>query len=240
MQVFPPETSQEKLYGSAVSSIVEEVLEGFNCTIFACASPLLHRGQGFGGGRRLSAHRTRSSTSSARCCDWPADPLLPRPAFAAHPCDVRRWPDGHGQDAHDDWGPGGGAGGGGGCHPARHPPDLCLPGRPGLRVHRQVLLPGAVQRGDHRPAGRGRRGAQGALRARRHGGVLAAPRASKTGGPSHAARPEALMPPCKGCRALQRLPLPARHLPRCLRAAFWSDAAPRPPPTLYTTFTPGA
>lgn len=34
-QVFPPDTTQEKLYGSAISSIVEEVLEGFNCTIFA-------------------------------------------------------------------------------------------------------------------------------------------------------------------------------------------------------------
>ncbi|PRW51062.1 125 kDa kinesin-related -like [Chlorella sorokiniana] len=34
-KVFPPDTTQEKLYGSAISSIVEEVLEGFNCTIFA-------------------------------------------------------------------------------------------------------------------------------------------------------------------------------------------------------------
>lgn len=34
-QVFPPDTTQEKLYGSAIASIVEEVLEGFNCTIFA-------------------------------------------------------------------------------------------------------------------------------------------------------------------------------------------------------------
>jgi hypothetical protein len=42
LQVFPPDTSQEKLYSSAVSSIVEEVLEGFNCTIFACALPLVH------------------------------------------------------------------------------------------------------------------------------------------------------------------------------------------------------
>ncbi|KAI7844763.1 hypothetical protein COHA_001645 [Chlorella ohadii] len=34
-KVFPHDTTQEKLYGSAIASIVEEVLEGFNCTIFA-------------------------------------------------------------------------------------------------------------------------------------------------------------------------------------------------------------
>ncbi len=33
--MFPHDTTQEKLYGSAIASIVEEVLEGFNCTIFA-------------------------------------------------------------------------------------------------------------------------------------------------------------------------------------------------------------
>ena len=35
MQVFAPESGQERLYTQAVSPIVEEVLEGFNCTIFA-------------------------------------------------------------------------------------------------------------------------------------------------------------------------------------------------------------
>ena len=34
-QVFAPDTTQERLYSTAVASIVEEVLEGFNCTIFA-------------------------------------------------------------------------------------------------------------------------------------------------------------------------------------------------------------
>lgn len=36
LQVFGPDTTQERLYSTAVSSIVTEVLEGFNCTIFAC------------------------------------------------------------------------------------------------------------------------------------------------------------------------------------------------------------
>ena len=35
LQVFAPESGQERLYTQAVSPIVEEVLEGFNCTIFA-------------------------------------------------------------------------------------------------------------------------------------------------------------------------------------------------------------
>ena len=35
LQVFAPDTTQERLYSTAVASIVEEVLEGFNCTIFA-------------------------------------------------------------------------------------------------------------------------------------------------------------------------------------------------------------
>ena len=34
-QVFAPDTTQERLYATAVSGMVEEVLEGFNCTIFA-------------------------------------------------------------------------------------------------------------------------------------------------------------------------------------------------------------
>ncbi|KAL4437763.1 hypothetical protein ABPG77_005675 [Micractinium sp. CCAP 211/92] len=34
-KVFGPDTTQERLYATAVSSIVTEVLEGFNCTIFA-------------------------------------------------------------------------------------------------------------------------------------------------------------------------------------------------------------
>ncbi|KAL4443980.1 hypothetical protein ABPG75_011717 [Micractinium tetrahymenae] len=34
-KVFGPDTTQERLYSTAVSSIVTEVLEGFNCTIFA-------------------------------------------------------------------------------------------------------------------------------------------------------------------------------------------------------------
>jgi hypothetical protein len=37
-QVFAPESGQEKLYTQAIAPIVEEVLEGFNCTIFACAA----------------------------------------------------------------------------------------------------------------------------------------------------------------------------------------------------------
>lgn len=35
LQVFDPETGQAKLYKMAIAPIVEEVLEGFNCTIFA-------------------------------------------------------------------------------------------------------------------------------------------------------------------------------------------------------------
>jgi Cdc6-like AAA superfamily ATPase len=34
-QVFDPDSGQEKLYRMAIKPIVEEVLEGFNCTIFA-------------------------------------------------------------------------------------------------------------------------------------------------------------------------------------------------------------
>lgn len=33
--MFDPETGQAKLYKMAIAPIVEEVLEGFNCTIFA-------------------------------------------------------------------------------------------------------------------------------------------------------------------------------------------------------------
>lgn len=35
IQVFDPDSSQAKLYRMAIKPIVEEVLEGFNCTIFA-------------------------------------------------------------------------------------------------------------------------------------------------------------------------------------------------------------
>lgn len=33
--MFDPETGQAKIYKVAIAPIVEEVLEGFNCTIFA-------------------------------------------------------------------------------------------------------------------------------------------------------------------------------------------------------------
>ena len=33
--MFDPETGQAKIYKMAIAPIVEEVLEGFNCTIFA-------------------------------------------------------------------------------------------------------------------------------------------------------------------------------------------------------------
>ncbi len=35
VQVFDPDSGQAKLYRMAIKPIVEEVLEGFNCTIFA-------------------------------------------------------------------------------------------------------------------------------------------------------------------------------------------------------------
>ncbi|RYZ50300.1 MAG: hypothetical protein EOP49_14240 [Sphingobacteriales bacterium] len=35
MQCFGPESGQARLYDQAVAPIVEEVLDGFNCTIFA-------------------------------------------------------------------------------------------------------------------------------------------------------------------------------------------------------------
>ena len=35
LQVFDPDSGQAKLYKMAIAPIVEEVLEGFNCTIFA-------------------------------------------------------------------------------------------------------------------------------------------------------------------------------------------------------------
>ena len=35
MQVFGPDSQQEKVYNQAIVPIVQEVLDGFNCTIFA-------------------------------------------------------------------------------------------------------------------------------------------------------------------------------------------------------------
>ena len=35
LQVFGTDSTQERLYDGAVSPIVSEVLDGFNCTIFA-------------------------------------------------------------------------------------------------------------------------------------------------------------------------------------------------------------
>lgn len=35
LQVFGPDSQQERVYHQAISPIVTEVLEGFNCTIFA-------------------------------------------------------------------------------------------------------------------------------------------------------------------------------------------------------------
>jgi kinesin family protein 11 len=35
MQVFGPKAQQRSIYDQAIAPIVEEVLEGFNCTVFA-------------------------------------------------------------------------------------------------------------------------------------------------------------------------------------------------------------
>ena len=81
-QVFGPDTSQERLYNTAVSSIVQEVLEGFNCTIFACASGLpLHHWVCLSAAARLDVQGGAQ----------PAKPHLQRPqasSLAAIPCNA--------------------------------------------------------------------------------------------------------------------------------------------------------
>ncbi len=35
-QIFDAKASQQDVYDAAVQPLVEEVMEGFNCTVFAC------------------------------------------------------------------------------------------------------------------------------------------------------------------------------------------------------------
>lgn len=60
MQVFRPECTQKDLYGQAIEPIVKEMLEGFNCTIFAY-------GQTGTGAALPPESRSLSSIKSAGC-----------------------------------------------------------------------------------------------------------------------------------------------------------------------------
>lgn len=75
LQVFGPDTTQERLYATAVSSIVTEVLEGFNCTIFACECG----GRGPAGPCAAASSRGDNwpaATSGGACCCPPMSGLL--------------------------------------------------------------------------------------------------------------------------------------------------------------------
>ena len=57
--MFGPESGQQRLYDQAIAPIVEEVLDGFNCTIFAYGQTGTGKTYTMEGGDR------RSDTSSA-------------------------------------------------------------------------------------------------------------------------------------------------------------------------------
>lgn len=54
-QVFGPDSTQEKLFKQAIVPIVEEVLDGFNCTIFAYGQTGTGKTYTMEGGPRQSA-----------------------------------------------------------------------------------------------------------------------------------------------------------------------------------------
>lgn len=62
-QVFGPESSQEKLYNCAIATIVDEVLEGFNCTIFAYGQTGTGKTYTMEGGERSSSDGTLSEVA---------------------------------------------------------------------------------------------------------------------------------------------------------------------------------
>jgi hypothetical protein len=58
--VFGPDSLQEKVYNQAIVPIVAEVLEGFNCTIFAYGQT----GEGRAGGQELSQYAAAAKAQS--------------------------------------------------------------------------------------------------------------------------------------------------------------------------------
>jgi kinesin family member 11 len=62
-QVFGPDSTQEKLYTNAIAPIVDEVLEGFNCTIFAYGQTGTGKTYTMEGGERSSSDGTLSDVA---------------------------------------------------------------------------------------------------------------------------------------------------------------------------------
>ena len=152
-QVFDPDSTQAKLYNGAIKPIVEEVLEGFNCTIFAYGQT------GTGKTYTMEARPAASAPWCMHCADgngrtqrrrWcSAQPQAALPAAAGKRGVVQCTASssiGRCSRTSDHLGPyaggsaeqrrGGGAVRGGGRHPARHPPDILDPGRQRRGVHR--------------------------------------------------------------------------------------------------------
>ncbi len=63
VQVFGPDSTQEKLYNNAIAPIVDEVLEGFNCTIFAYGQTGTGKTYTMEGGERSSSDGTLSDVA---------------------------------------------------------------------------------------------------------------------------------------------------------------------------------
>lgn len=63
--MFGPDTSQHRLYAQAIHPIVEEVLEGFNCTIFAYGQTGTGKTFTMEGGERSSNDAANLETNSA-------------------------------------------------------------------------------------------------------------------------------------------------------------------------------
>ena len=61
IQVFGPEAGQQRLYDQAIAPIVEEVLDGFNCTIFAYGQTGTGKTHTMEGGDRGSNHGAQLS-----------------------------------------------------------------------------------------------------------------------------------------------------------------------------------
>eukprot|EP00884_Botryococcus_braunii_P002389 jgi/Botrbrau1/12150/Bobra.0186s0062.2 len=62
-KVFGPDSTQEKLYTNAIAPIVDEVLEGFNCTIFAYGQTGTGKTYTMEGGERSSSDGTLSDVA---------------------------------------------------------------------------------------------------------------------------------------------------------------------------------
>ena len=137
VQVFGPDSGQQRLYDQAISPIVEEVLDGFNCTIFAYGQTGTGKTYTMEGGDRGSNLEQLSEVRAWSTADASHGLPVTSPTPKEASCACKSRPDHRMQQQVT-----GPADAGGWRHTAGNRTDICQARQRGQRVHSEVQVSG--------------------------------------------------------------------------------------------------